>query len=177
MNGLNDNELTGLDTARLDEEEEALRSLSPTETALGHNASDYHNMTALYRQIIERVSAMNDDPRAFVTKSGAYDVKALGVWKSLAGEARQMLQGLNAMRNSDKMTSHILEQHTREFSQAVAVNLGQALSQIIMSLDQSDRDEIKQELLRFVSQRMPAIFASAGRSTLSASKEEFGLLH
>lgn len=167
-----------IDFDRLEEEEEALRVASPIETAMGRNASDYRNMASLFQQIIQRASAMNDDGRAFLDARGGYNTRALATWKSLISEARQILEGLSKMRNTDKITSYILEKHTRDFSQMVAAALGKSILDIIDALDaSSDRDDVKRQLTKLVNRGVPSMFRDAAHATLTSSKEEFGLLN
>jgi len=165
------------DPGRFDEEEEALRSVSPIEGALGRNASDYNNMWSLFCQIVERASAMNADPDAFLTPTGRYDDKSLNAWTKMIATARSILEGLNKMRNSDRLTAHILEKHAQDLSQAVAVELGRSLREIATMVDTSDKQELRNALLKFMNRGVPEIFAKSVKSTLGSAKEEFGLLN
>lgn len=175
---MNDLEITSttIDIGRLEEEEEALRAVSPIDGAFGRNASDYHNMWAMFQQIINRASAMNSDPTAFMTHQGRYDEKTLSVWVKMLGTAHRILEGLNKARNSDRLTAYILEKHTRDYSSAIAVELGRNLQEAIDATDDGDMDELKERLFQLLHVGIPDMFVRAANKTLAGAKEEFGLL-
>lgn len=166
-----------LDELRLDEEDGALRAVSPTEGALGRNASDYHQMWSLFMQIVERANSMNADPNAFTTKYG-FNEKTLNAWTKMIATARSILEGLNKMRNADKMTRYILENYTRGLAQSVTIELGMEVKTVLDALDAGeDREAIAIRLKRFIYRRVPEIFLRSATETLASTKEEFSLLH
>lgn len=169
--------VASIDLDRLEEEEKALRSVSADQIALGHNASDYHNMAALFRQMVDRAAAMNADPTAFVNAKGQYDTRALLAWKALVSECRQILEGLSKMRNSDKLTAAILERHTREFSQSAAASLGAQIGDLLGKIDELDREEMRSMLKQLLSRGMPKAFSDAARATMETSRDQFALLN
>ena len=162
--------------SRLAEEEEELRKISPIEGALGRNHSDYHSMWNLFTQIVDRANVMNQDPAAFVTKDG-FNEKTLSVWTKMISTAKSILEGLNKMRNNDKMMSLLLEDHTKAFTQSVCIELGVEIKRIIEDIDEgSTKDDIILSLKRLMYKKIPHIFTKSATSTLAQAKEDFSLI-
>lgn len=168
-----------IDLGRLEEEEEALRRVSPIEGALGRNASDYHNMFTLFRQIVERANALNENPNAFMGPMGQINTKALDSWTKLINTARQTLQNLNSMRNADRMTSYILDRHTRDLVQAVTVELGLELKEILDMVENEGgtADDVAFKIRKLMHRRLPDIFLRSATGTLQTVKQEYGLIN
>lgn len=162
--------------ARFDEDELYLRSRASHANALGRNDSDYHNMWGLFLRVIRRAEAIDNDPQAFLSPSGAYDTKAVETWAKLIDNGRKILEGLNKMRNSDRLTVHILESHTRSFAEALAGPLGVELRAILTELQQvPEASHVTARLARLVNDGVVTIFRRAALETITKSKEEYKL--
>jgi hypothetical protein len=162
---------------RVEEEETELRKVSPIEGALGKNASDYHNMWALYSQLVERVQSLNVDANSFVTPHGTVDVRTLATWTKMIATAKSILEGLNRMRNEDKMVTHMLDRQTRLLVQDVSIGIGLQLKGFIDRLEARGQHDIADDMRRFLYRRLAGIFLKAAETTLNTSKQEFKLLH
>ena len=161
---------------RFEEDDLVLRSISVQEGALGQNDSDYHNMWGLFLRLIRRAEAIDEDPRAFLDRHGGYDTQALSVWTKLIDNARRILEGLNKMRNSDRLTISILESHTRSFAQALAGPLGTELREILEDLEgipEAKRPRARLALL--VSEGVVTLFRQAAVDTMARSRREYRL--
>lgn len=161
---------------RLTEEETELRKVSPMEGAFGTNASDYHNMWSLFTQMVQRANSLNSDPDSFVSVSGGVDVRALNAWTKMIATAKSILEGLNRMRNEDKMVTHMLDRQTRMLVQDVSLGIGLEMKTIIEKLEARGQHDLADDLRRFLYKRLSGIFLKAAESTLTASKQEFRLL-
>lgn len=163
--------------ARLAEDEDMLRGVSPVEGALGRNSSDYHNMWSLFTQVVDRANAMNADPTAFVTSHGVNE-KTLNAWTKMIATAKSILSDLNRMRNTDRLVAGLLEDHTRALTQAVCAELGVEVKAIIDAIDAGeDKNDVVIMLKALMYRRIPEIFLKSASTTLVTAKEEFGLLH
>lgn len=166
-----------LDEERLRVDEDELRRVSAVEGALGQNASDYHNMWTLFTQMVERADAMNENPNAFLTAQGTIDVRALGAWTKMIATAKSILEGLNRMRNDDKMVAHMLDDHTRMFVQDVSISIGMELKGLIDRLEEDGEREHADAVRRILYRRLSEIFLRSAESTLTQAREKFGLVH
>lgn len=166
-----------IDLERVCEEESALRKASHAEGAMGHNSSDYRHMWTLFMQIVERADSMNSDPNAFSTGTG-FNEKTINAWTKMIATARSILEGLNKMRNADKMVGVILDKHTRTLAQAVTIDLGVELKRVLDSVDRGDdHSAIAFNIRKLMYKRLPEIFLRSARASLDSSREEFGLMH
>lgn len=166
------------DTDRLIEEEEELRKISPASGATGMNASDYYNMYDLFMNVVQKAKALGEDPQAFLSKTGVYNDKLFNAYARLMATAMKAISELNKMRNADKMAALILDEHTRELSQSVSIELGVELKRLIDSIDRGKSSpEVSAELKRLLYKRLPEIFMRAADATLASVKDEYGLPH
>lgn len=164
---------------RLFEDEEELRRISPMDGVHGKNASDYRHMFDLFITMKEQATIIRADPNAFLAPSGkGYNDKMINAYAKLLGLAMKAMSELNRMRNHDKMTAHILNEHTREFTQGVTVDLSLELRKAVDALKRGeDRIEVAQMLEKLLYRRIPEIFLSSASSALQTTKKEFGLLN
>lgn len=177
MTHSDNSDLPFLDLERFESEENELRASSAYEGALGRNDSDYMQMWGIFMALSRRAAAMGADPSAFVNPvTGQYNLKAVEVWQRLWDTARKTISDLNKMRNQDRMTGHILDEHTRSFSEAVAAPLGAELRSIVDLLDESDPDGASRALQQLLTRGIVDIFSTAAATTLPALKAEYGLL-
>jgi len=166
-----------LDFGRLLEDEDELRSISPSEGAYGKNGSDYRQMFAMFSRLLQDATVIRSDPKAFVDSKGNWNEKVLGAYAKLMGLAMKGMSELNKMRNNDKMVAGLLEAHTKDFAQSIAIELGAEVKSIIEAVDRGDNKlEVILLLKRLMHRKIPEIFLRSAGSTLHASKEEFGLL-
>jgi hypothetical protein len=143
--------------ARLEREALELERADPRVGALGERDNDYFRMWELFQRLMTRVVALDKDPTAFWTADGRHDMHKLNVWTGMVSAARGVLSDLNKMRNSDRLTASILEQHTLKLSQSLAAGLG--------------------EQLRAVESAMPAMFRRAAEETLEMTRSRYGLVN
>ena len=90
--------------------------------------------------------------------------------------AKSILEGLNRMRNEDKMVTHMLDRQTRMLVQDVSLGIGLEMKTIIEKLEARGQHDLADDLRRFLYKRLSGIFLKAAESTLTASKQEFRLL-
>lgn len=162
----------------LEKEEAELRRLSPHEGAMGLNASDYKSMFSLFRRMVEDTLALRSDPNSLLNSRGQWDPKILTVYTKMIDTAAKILKNLNSMRNTDKMTSHLLESQTRSFANSVAVGLSIEFKELLAAIDRGEsRDDLALRVKRIMFKRLPEIMVKSSDDTLKESKESFGLLH
>jgi len=163
-------------TQRFEDDDNALRKMSFTEGALGHNDSDYHNMWGLFLRIVRRAESIDNDPHAFVNDGGRIDSKAIDSWGKLVDNGRKILEGLNKMRNSDRLVLHVLETHTRSFAQAIAGPLGMELRDILIELeDIPEASHVASRLRRLINDGVRTMFQTAALETMARSRDEYKL--
>ncbi len=92
-------------------------------------------------------------------------------------KARSALSDLNKMRNSDKLTLSILNQHTVNFSKIVAAGIRDEMRVVLDELRRDGHDLLADRLENIVSERVPLLFATAGQQVLNDLKEKYKLLH
>ncbi len=159
------------------EEEEELRKISPSEGAHGKNASDYYNMYDLFMGVVEQAKALKADPRAFVDSRGRYDDKIMNAYTRMIGTAIKAISELNRMRNHDRMVSHILDKQARELVQSSTIDLGLELKMLLEAIEkEEDSEDLILRVKKLMYRRLPEIFAKSAHSSLSLTKEEFGIL-
>lgn len=162
---------------RLIEEEEELRKISPTDGALGRNASDYHQMYSLFMQIVEQAKSIRLDPKAFVTATG-YNDRMLNAYTKMVSVGMKAISELNRMRNNDRMVAYMLDKQTRDLIQSVTIDIGIELKSLIDALDRGEQsDDLAVRIKKLMYRRLPDIFLKSASSTLESAKSEFGLLH
>ena len=165
---------------RLETDSADLRLADPEDMALGHDNSDYHQLTALFMRLQRRITALDSDPRAFINADGSHSFQKIGTWASLIDGARRIIEGLNKMRNSDRMTVSILEQHTRRFATAFTRPVAQELRAIRDSLEASPDPAARhaaQRMTELLGTGVPTIMTDAAVQSLRDSREQFKLLH
>jgi hypothetical protein len=157
-----------------------MKETSPDIGALGKEDNDYFVMWDLFRRLLRRIVAIDADPTAFLSLDGRHDMIRLNTWAGMIDKARSALSDLNKMRNSDKLTMNILEQHTLSFSKTVASGLGDEVRVIIDELRSNSDPQfhaVADRIQDIVSERVPLLFASAGEQALEAIKKRYKLLH
>jgi len=159
---------------RLQKDDTILRSRSTEEGALGRNDSDYFHLWDLYNRVRERVVAMDSDPLAFLGPDGEPDRETLKVYAGLVSETRRMLETLNKMRNTDRVTAAILEQHTRSYAEALAIPLGEKL-RVVLSALEKDTHQARAVVISLLQRGLVEIFRDAALSSLASTKETYNL--
>lgn len=161
---------------RFEEDDSSLRRVSFAEGALGHNDSDYHNMWGLFLRIVRRAEAIDEDPTAFSNADGKLDPKILDTWGKLIDNGRKILEGLNKMRNSDRLVIHVLETHTRSFAQAIAGPLGVELRELLLDLEEiPEAAHVATRMRRLINDGVRTMFQTAALETMARSRDEFKL--
>lgn len=171
---------TTQDAAALDEVEVELLKVNAEDAALGKDESDYHNMWDLFRRVMRRVAALDSDPTAFITGEGKHDMQKLSIWTAMINTAAGVLNNLNKMRNSDRLTVSILETHTKSFTVAVAAPLAESLKPIQLALAQHPDPAVQAlggQVLTLLQSGVVDIFRRAAEESLRRSKEQFKLLN
>lgn len=156
---------------RLEEESEALRSLSVAQRMSARHGI-WMNAWALFSKMLERAEAINDNPNAFLTGKGDIDVRALGAWTKMIGTARAILSDLNKMQESNTQISHILDKHARDLIKESALEIGVELKKIH---DEAVDSKVKAHIRTLMYKQLSQIFLDAATRTLHSTKEEFGL--
>lgn len=168
----------GQDVGRLIEEEDELRRISPSEGASGKHGSDYRHTFDLFLRLYQDAATIRKDPMAFIDAKGKYDATVINAYAKLMGLALRGMSELNKMRNNDKMVAGLLEAHTKDFAQSVAIELGAEVKAVIDAVDRGDnKAEVILQLKRLMHRKIPEIFLKSAGATLHASKEEYGLLN
>lgn len=165
---------------RMAEAEQQLRSFSAADVALGANDSDYHSMADLFRRLMRRISALDADPKAFMNPDGRHSMQKLNTWASMVNTAKSVIEGLNKMRNSDRMTVSILEQHTKRYAAAVASPLASTLRDVrdeLMFIEDPKAKELAQRLTLLLSEEVSGIFTDAAKKSLGETRERYKLLN
>lgn len=165
---------------RFDETSMDLRRLDPADLALGHNDSDYHNMADLFRRIYRRIAALDSDPEAFRTPEGKHNFQRYRDWANMVSSAKSILEGLNKMRNTDRMTVSIIEQHTKRYATALVGPIGDVIRGVrdeLFAIDHPKAQELSMRLSLLLDKDVPLIFRDAAVRTLKESKDKFKLLN
>lgn len=165
--------LEGFDESRLDADEQDLLDLGTG--AMGQDYSDYRHMYDLFQKAIQPALALKDSDAFLDAKHKTWDVQVMNVYVKLIQTAIKAMSELNRMRNADKMTSLLLEEHTQALSQRAARNLAVELEGISKLLAQGNTEAAKVTLHDFVRERIPEIFLEAGLAALDEVREEYGL--
>lgn len=144
---------------------------------MGRNHSDYHYLFNLFQQIIERANSMNSDPTAFVDKFG-YNEKLISAWTKMIATAKSILEALSKMRNADKMVGLMIEDHTKVFTQACCVEIGNEIKKVIEVIDtDEDRDQVVIMLKRLMYKKIPEVFLKAAVATVNQTKADYHVMH
>lgn len=169
----------GDDVDRFVEDESSLRAISPDEGVHGENSSDYRHMYDLFLRMTRAAATLRNDPTAFVGKYG-YDDKVMNAYIKMEATALKALSELNRMRNQDRMTTVILDNHTRDISEMVAIEVGRELRLLLGSLENEssvNTSELSLRLRSLLYKRLPEILITIANKSLDASKKEYGLLN
>lgn len=165
---------------RLNADAAELRATDPEEMALGDNNSDYHQLTDLFMRLQRRIAALDSDPGAFTAADGSHSFTKLRTWAALIDGARRIVEGLNKMRNSDRMTVGILEQHTRRFAteitRPVANHLRAIRNELTASSDPVAHRAVEQ-LTFLLDEGVTNIMVNAATQALTDVKAEYKLLN
>lgn len=170
---------------RLNDEEASMLASGPDAIAYGHNDSDYHNLAELFRRLVRRIVSLDEDPTAFLTDDGPnkqHNFQRLQIWSGMVANAKSIIEGLNKMRNSDRMTVSILENHTKRYATAVAGPLAAALRDIRVDLRQLAQHEPKAHALEvklgmLLDHDVGELFTSAAARSLSETGQQYKLLN
>lgn len=165
---------------RLDTDAKEMRLHDPEEVALGRNNSDYHQLAELLQRLQRRIEALDNDPTAFVNADGTHSFTKLNTWSGLIDNARKLVEGLNKMRNSDRMTISILEQHTKRFATAISKPVAQEL-RLIQGLLKTSSDpavvQARAHINALLEQGVQGIMRDAAVHSLREAKEQYKLLN
>lgn len=165
---------------RLERDTKALQTASPADVALGHHDSDYHQMADLFMRLQRRIVALDSDPTSFTNADGSHSFSKLKTWSDLIDGARKIIDGLNKMRNSDRMTASILEAHTKRFATAITRPVASQLRTIYTTLEHSNDPAARRaaELLsELLTSGVTTIMLDAAAQSLRDSREEYKLLN
>jgi len=165
---------------RLAAAEGELKQIAPSDVALGKNDSDYHNMADLFRRLMRRIAALDADPTAFVNPDGQHSMQRLNTWSNMVSNAKSIIEGLNKMRNSDRMTVSILEQHTKRYATAIAAPIADVVRSVrddLAFIDHPKARELELRLTILLEQGVPGIFRDAAVRSLRESREKYKLLN
>ena len=154
----------------------ALQEADPKVGALGKNDADYFRMNELFMRLMGRIVALDKDPTAFFTEDSRHDMHKLNVWTGMISAARGVLSDLNKMRNGDRLTASILDQHTLHLAQSLSAGLGEELRPVQAALARGDSDTASRLLSGALSERVPALFRAAVEESLDHTKTKYGLL-
>lgn len=153
---------------RIEDDDLVLRQRSVQET------NDLGQLWDLFSRSKERVMAMDQDPNAFIGPDGFLDLMAIRTYKELLDTTRKMLETLNKMKNSDRVTASILDAHTKSLAENLAIPLGERLRQVLTLIDK-DRIEAKQALIQLLQRGLVEVFKKAAQDATSTTKETYGL--
>lgn len=165
---------------RLESDIGELRLADPEDLALGRNDSDYHQLASLFQRLLRRITALDADPRAFTNADNSVSFPKLSTWTSMIDNARRIIEGLNKMRNSDRMTVSILESHTKKFGTAFARPVAHELRAIERMLSESHDPAAQaaaQKITELLNSGVTTIMSDAAVQSLRDSKEQYKLLH
>lgn len=165
---------------RLAGAEQDLTALRPEDIALGRNDSDYHSMADLFRRLMRRIASLDSDPYAFVNDDGKPSLQKLSIWSNMISGAKSIIEGLNKMRNSDRMTASILEQHTKRYATALAAPLADTIRGVrdgLRTVDDPRVRALEQRLTVLLESGVGDMFTEAAASALRETKEQYKLLH
>lgn len=163
----------------IESDEHELLSVNPHNMALGKNDSDYHSMVDLFRRLMRRIAALDADPTAFITDDGRHSMQRLSIWSGMISNAKSILEGLNRMRNQDRMTVSILEKHTEEFAIKVATPIGDVLRSVradLLAMRSPKGNELAARVSLLLDSEISDVFASAAESSLASSREKYKLM-
>lgn len=165
---------------RLERDIGDLRMADPEDLALGRNDSDYHQLADLFERIKRRIAALDADPTAFTNQDGTHSFTKLSTWSSMIDNARRLIEGLNKMRSSDRMTVSILEQHTQKFATAITRPVAAELRSIRDTLYTSDDPKAQfaaRQISDLLTGGVTTIMRDAAVQSLRDSKDHYKLLN
>jgi hypothetical protein len=165
---------------RLVDDEMQLRTNTVADLALGTNDSDYHNMADLFRRLMRRIAAVDGDPTSFVNPEGENSLQKLNVWASMIEKAKGIIEGLNKMRNTDRMTVSILEQHTKKYATAVAGPIASIIRTVrdeLLNGQDTRSQELAARLTILLDKDVAEILTSAAVKSMRESREQFKLMN
>lgn len=163
--------------ARLARDAEELRAGEPRVGALGEGDNDYFKMWELFSRMMRRIVALDTDPTAFFTVDGKHDMHKLQVWTGMVTSAKSILEGLNKMRSSDKMTASVLDQHAAQLMRVLMTSLGSELRQVLVVLQKGDAARGAKEIEALMKDRVPKLFLGAVNDSLAEVKDKYGLVN
>jgi hypothetical protein len=132
---------------------------------------DYQEMRKLYDKLVPILDMAYD----LLEKSGEISGGDIITLVRVFGEARQQLEALGKMRNSDRLTLAILEWHTRAMAHNISEPLGRKLREIEADLEDGDAELAQAKLHTFLHKEIGPIFLAGARDALNKSSEEFKL--
>lgn len=157
---------------------EDLRTSDPDIGAHGKGDNDYFVMWDMARRLMRRIVALDNDPTAFFTQDSRHDMHKLNVWSGMISNAKSVVEALNKMRNSDKLTISILEQHTVRYSQQVAALLSSDLKDVLTELRRVEDPAAKaiaRRLSTILAKKIPEVFQAVAVSSMEEVKQRYGL--
>jgi hypothetical protein len=165
---------------RLAQDADSLLNSNYHNLPLGQNDSDYHNMVNLFQKLLRRIESLDADPTAFQNEDGSHGFQKLNTWSGMIANAKSILEGLSRMRNSDRMTVSILEQHTKRYAMAISGPIGLILREIRDELQgvRSDKAQaLATRLTLVLDHDILQLMTDAAMRSLRESKEQYKLLN
>lgn len=162
--------------ARLLEDDEELRKFSPEDGALGRNNSDYHAMYYMHSQVLTLANQIRQDPGAMKTEEGHWNRQNIAVYDKLVSTAIKAQSELNKMRNQDRMTTHIVREHSANLLIETSAGLGREINRVVEMLQAGeDRQVVTVALKQLLSRVLPPMMTKISKEVLESTIEKFGL--
>lgn len=138
---------------------------------------DYHHMWDIFRRLFRRIKALDADPTAFLGPEGGVSATKMAMWIRLVSEGRSTLEGLNRMRNNDRLVVAILEGHTKRLAVQLIDSVKAEFIPQIDLLRERGQEDLALAMEDTLRKRLPYVFRDAAIDSLQNSKEEYSLLH
>jgi hypothetical protein len=162
--------------ARIEEDDKSLRELPLAgKISLSEDVDDYAEMRTLFLELAEMMRSIKSDPNAIKSPLGGYDVSMLKALNSMIMGCAKIIETVNKMKNSDRLTLAILESHTRSMSANLAIPLGEKIRVALAQLEDGDADGAQRTLLSLVQNDIVAIFREAATQAMLSSREQYQL--
>lgn len=161
---------------RISDAETRLRRMPVAGHPIGtSDANDYDEMRTLFVELAETMRAIRSDPNALKSPMGGYDVAMVRALTAMVDSLRKIIEGLNKMKNSDRLTLAILESHTRAMSQNLAIPLGEKIRVALSQIEEGDPNAAQATLTALVQGDIVDIFREAATQAMISSRESYNL--
>ena len=137
--------------------------------------ADYFELRKLFDRLLPMLDLANRDLTRKAQDDRGLTAADYKVILAMYSECRQQLEGLNKMRNSNRLTRAVIEAHTSQVLTMLSEPLGQKLRDIRRQLEHNDPTAAIAMLASLIDSDLPPMLVSTGKEAIRRSVDEYKL--